>query len=82
VNREQAEGHFRRDVWYPITAEGIKEVFDNMSHFTPEERNWMSEHVPPGVYANPEAAIRAVEWGQGRNPGNVALETRDLRPGR
>jgi hypothetical protein len=81
VNRQKAEEHFRKDVWYPITAEGIKEVFDNMAHFTTEERNWMIEHVPPGIYANPEDAISAVQWGSALNPGGVALKARDLLAG-
>ncbi|GEM_PF-2517961 len=64
MNREQVEEHFRRDTTYPITAEGIRELWDNLRHFTAEERSWVREHVPPGVYANPEAAIRAVRWGR------------------
>ena len=62
MNLEQAAEHFRRDITYPITAEGICELCDNMRHFTTEDRKWISEHVPPGVYATPEDAIRAVLW--------------------
>ncbi|HTW91152.1 MAG TPA: hypothetical protein VMH22_05530 [bacterium] len=62
VNRQQAEEHFHRDITYPITAEGICELCDNMIRFTAEDREWISKHIPPGVYETPEQAIRAVEW--------------------
>jgi hypothetical protein len=64
LNREQAEEHLRRDVTYPITAEGIRELYDNMRHFTAEDREWVRKVVPPGVYMTPEDAIRAVRWGR------------------
>jgi len=62
VSREQMEEYFRRDVWYPNTADGICELCDNMRHFTAEEREWVNNHVPPGIYGTPEEAIRAIEW--------------------
>jgi hypothetical protein len=64
MNREQFEEHFRFDTTYPITAEGIHELWENLRHLTAEERTWAREHVPPGVYACPEDAIRAVRWGK------------------
>ena len=64
MNRQEAEEHFRRDITYPITAEGIYELYDNLRHFTPADRKWVNENVPPGVYATPEEAIRAVTWGR------------------
>jgi hypothetical protein len=64
VNREQVEEHFRRDITYPNTAEGICELCDNIIRFTAEDREWINKHVPPGVYQTPEQAIRAVEWGR------------------
>ena len=64
MNREKAEEYFRRDIWYPITAEGICELCNNMRHFTAEDRKWVNEHIPPGIYATPEQAIGAVEWGR------------------
>ncbi len=63
VNREKAEEHLRRDITYPITAEGIRELYDNMRHFTAEDREWV-RHVPPGIYRTPEEAIQAVRWGR------------------
>jgi hypothetical protein len=64
VNREQVEEYFRRDIWYPITAEGICELSDNLRHVTAADRQWINEHVPPGIYSSPEEAIRAVKWGR------------------
>lgn len=29
MSREQAEGHFRKGIWYPITAEGMCGLCDN-----------------------------------------------------
>jgi len=64
MNRQQAEEHLRKDIWYPITADGICELCDNMRGFTAEDRKWINDHVPPGVYETPEQAIHAVTWGR------------------
>jgi hypothetical protein len=62
MNREQAEIYLRIDITYPITADGICELCDNLRHITAEEREWVARHVPPGVYLTPDDAIRAVRW--------------------
>jgi hypothetical protein len=62
LNREQAEEYFRKDVWYPITADGISELSDNFKHVTAADRQWINEHLPPGLYRTPEDVIRAVRW--------------------
>lgn len=64
MNLDQAEEHFRRDITFPTTAEGIHELYDNMWRFTAEDREWVRKVVPPGVYMTPEDAIRAVRWGR------------------
>ena len=64
MNRQEAEEHFRRDITYPITAEGIYELYDNLRHFTAADRKWVNENVPPGVYMTPDQAIQAVRWGR------------------
>lgn len=62
MNREQAEEYFRRDVWRPITAEGIYELSGNFRHVTTADRQGINEHLPPGIYRTPEDAIPAVKW--------------------
>lgn len=64
MNREQMEEYFRRDIWYPITAEGICELCDNLRHVTAADRQWINEHIPPGVYKTPDDAISAATWGR------------------
>ncbi len=62
VDRKSTEEHLRNHIDYPATADQIKAACDNMSHFTDEDKRWMTEHLPAGRYENPEAVMRAMGW--------------------
>jgi hypothetical protein len=60
--RAGLDPRIRKCAAHPATAEDIKEACNNLAHFTTEDKNWMSEHLPEGRYETPEAVIRAVGW--------------------
>ena len=62
MDRRNAEEHIRNHVTYPATAEDIKKACNNLSDFSPEDKQWMNQHLPAGRYETPEAVIRAVSW--------------------
>ena len=60
MNRRDIEEHVRSHVTYPTTATALKKACNRMSHFSKEDKEWFTAHLPEGNYANAEAVLTAI----------------------
>lgn len=64
TNMSGAINHLKSDQTYPATKAQLLAECDNLSDFSPEDKNEFSQKLPEGTYNSADNVIAALGWQQ------------------
>lgn len=56
--------HLRDHQAYPATKEQLVAECNNLSDFSPEDKNWFASNLPEGTYNSADEVVKALGWSE------------------
>jgi len=54
--------HIKNHVNYSVSADELKIACNNLIELSDEEKKWLSDHLPDGMYSSADEVMRVLGW--------------------